>query len=31
MNFSVNNIFFLSLLFLGLGIVFNIAENSFYP
>ncbi|KGJ93637.1 DUF3955 domain-containing protein [Colwellia psychrerythraea] len=30
MNFSVNNIFFLSLLLLGLGIVFIIAENSFY-
>jgi hypothetical protein len=30
MNFSVNKLFVLSLIFLGVGIVFIIAENSFY-
>jgi hypothetical protein len=30
MKYSVNKIFYLSLLLLGLGIVFIIAENSFY-
>ena len=30
MNYSVNKLFVLSLIFLGVGIVFIIAENSFY-
>ena len=30
MKYSVNKVFYLSLLLLGLGIVFIIAENSFY-
>jgi len=30
MKYSVNTVFYLSLLLLGLGIVFIIAENSFY-
>jgi hypothetical protein len=30
MNFSVNKLFVLSLIFLGVGIVFIVAENSFY-
>ena len=30
MNYSVNKLFVLSLIFLGVGIIFIVAENSFY-